>query len=74
MDPIYEIDFDDCPFCGGVGAMQEENGWCIYVECADCGAHTAFTAYQTVEERLAAAKTAAQLWHVGKVIGPGVGE
>ena len=54
--------------------MQEENGWCIYVECADCGAHTAFTAYQTAEERLAAAKTAAQLWHVGKFIGPGVGE
>ena len=40
MDPIYEIELEDCPFCGGPGVMQEENGWCVYVECPDCGAHT----------------------------------
>ena len=33
MDPIYEIELEDCPFCGGPGVMQEENGWCVYVEC-----------------------------------------
>ena len=27
MDPIYEIELEDCPFCGGPGVMQEENGW-----------------------------------------------
>ena len=36
MDPIYEIELEDCPFCGGPGVMQEENGWCVYVECPDC--------------------------------------
>ena len=37
MNPIYEIELEDCPFCGGPGVMQEENGWCVYVECPDCG-------------------------------------
>ena len=26
MDPIYEIDLDVCPHCGGVGAIQDEQG------------------------------------------------
>ena len=30
MDPIYEIDLDVCPHCGGVGAIQDEQGWCVY--------------------------------------------
>lgn len=34
MDPIYEIELEDCPFCGGPGVWQEENGWCVYVECS----------------------------------------
>ena len=74
MDPIYEIELEDRPFCGGPGVMQEENGWCVYVECPDCGAHTAYTAFEGEDGRMQAAKTAAQLWHVGKVIGPGVGD
>ena len=45
-----------------------------YVECPDCGAHTAYTAFEGDDGRMQAAKTAAQLWHVGKVIGPGVGD
>ena len=24
MDPIYEIELQDCPICRGVGAMQDE--------------------------------------------------
>ena len=53
MDPIYEIELEECP---------------------DCGAHTAYTAFEGDDGRMQAAKTAAQLWHVGKVIGPGVGD
>ena len=56
MDPIYEIDLDVCPHCGGVGAMQDEQGWCVYVDCLDCGSHTVHASYETPEARLAAAK------------------
>ena len=59
MDPIYEIELEDCPFCGGPGVMQEEIGWCVYVECPDCGAHTAYTAFEGEDGRMQAAKTAA---------------
>ena len=52
MDPIYEIELEDCPFCGGPGVMQEENGWCVYVECPDCGAHTAYTAFEGDDGRM----------------------
>ena len=31
------IDLYDCPFCGGAGLLEEENGWCWYVTCMDCG-------------------------------------
>ncbi len=51
MDPIYEIDLDVCPHCGGVGAIQDEQGWCVYVDCLDCGSHTVHAAYETPEER-----------------------
>ncbi len=48
--------------------MQEEQGWCVYVACMDCGAETAHSAYSTPEERLEAARQAAKLWNMGKVI------
>ena len=47
--PIYEIDLDVCPHCGGVGAIQDEQGWCVYVDCLDCGSHTVHAAYETPE-------------------------
>ena len=31
----------DCPYCGGAGLLEEEQGWCWYVMCLDCGAQTA---------------------------------
>ena len=37
MDPIFEIELEDCPICRGVGAMQDEQGWCVSVTCMDCG-------------------------------------
>ena len=26
MDPIFEIELEDCPVCRGTGAMQDEQG------------------------------------------------
>ena len=68
MDPIYEIDLDVCPHCGGVGAIQDEQGWCVYVDCLDCGSHTAEIRYERPAERLDAAQRAAHLWNIGKVL------
>ena len=48
--------------------MMNEGGWCAYVECSDCGAHTAHFAYDSEEERLEAEGKAAQLWNMGKVV------
>lgn len=74
MDPIYEIDLEDCPVCRGVGAMQDEQGWCVYVACMDCGSQTAHSAYQTPEERLQAAQRSALLWNMGKVVHTGASD
>ena len=68
MDPIFEIELEDCPVCRGTGAMQDEQGWCVSVCCMDCGAETAHASYHTPEERVA------QLWNMGKVIHTGVGD
>ena len=80
MDPIYEIELQDCPYCRGTGTVEDEQGWCVYVTCVDCGAQTAHTAHtysgtkKSPEERLAAAQQVAHLWNVGKVLNPGVGD
>ena len=58
----------DCPRCGGPGLLEEENGWCVYAVCLDCGAQTAPFSYKTPEEREEAASKAAMLWNIGKVI------
>ena len=49
-------------------------GWCVSVNCLDCGAETAHASYHTPEERLEAAKRVALLWNMGKVIHTGVGD
>ena len=64
----------DCPYCGGAGLLEEENGWCFYAACLDCGAHTAEIRYERDAERLDAAQRAAHLWNIGKVLNPGVGD
>lgn len=74
MNLMEELDVFDCPVCHGPGLIQEENGWCLYVECLDCGTHTAELAYHSDEERLKVAKQAVSLWNVGKVIAAGVGD
>ena len=74
MFDIHPLELEDCPSCRGAGLMQEENGWCLYVECLDCGSHTAEFSYDGETEREAAARQAAGLWNMGKVINSGVGE
>ncbi len=68
MNIHEELFLQDCPFCGGAGLLEEENGWCWYVTCVDCGSQTAAFEYKSPEERIVAAKKAAHLWNIGKVI------
>lgn len=74
MDPIFDIALEDCPVCRGTGVMQDEQGWCVSVACADCGAETAHAPYHSAEERLKAAQAVALQWNMGKVIHTGVGD
>jgi len=74
MDIFEQVRVEDCPLCGGAGLLEEENGWCWYVACVDCGAQTAPFGYKTPGERLEAAQMAARIWNMGKVIRPDPGE
>ena len=74
MDILENLDIFDCPICRGPGLLEEENGWCWYVMCLDCGCHTAEVGFKSAEERLQAAQQAARLWHMGKVISSDPGE
>ena len=38
MELYEQIELQECPICGGAGLMEEENGWCFYAACLDCGA------------------------------------
>ena len=38
MDIHERFALQDCPRCGGPGLLEEENGWCVYAVCMDCGA------------------------------------
>ena len=68
MEDVHKIELEACPYCGGVGALEEENGWCWYVGCLDCGSHTAEFAYRTPDTREEAALSAIRVWNMGKVI------
>ena len=68
MDHFDGINLQDCPCCGSVGSMEEEGGWCVYVQCLDCGAHTAEVSYKNEAERLEAARMAARNWNFRKII------
>ena len=74
MNLHEELLLQDCPFCGGAGLLEEEHGWCWYVMCVDCGAQTAAFEFKTDAEREQAARTAAHLWNIGKVMRGGIGE
>ena len=74
MDILNDIELFDCPICHGTGTLEEENGWCIYVSCLDCGCHTAELPYKNEAEREQMAKQAASTWNMGKVIASSPGE
>ena len=74
MNPFEEIDLQDCPLCGGVGAIEEEGGWTVYVQCLDCGSRTAELSYHGEEQRLEMAKRVAHTWNIGKVVYTGNGD
>ena len=74
MDIRDELELQDCPYCGGAGLLEEENGWCWYVMCMDCGAQTAPVEYKTPDDRIAAAQKAALMWNLGKVVRSDNGE
>ena len=75
MDPLYlAIDLQDCPLCRGTGALEEEGGWLVYVQCLDCGARTAEFPYRNEEEKEAAEQAALRMWNMGKVIRSDPGE
>ena len=68
MDIHEELFLQDCPFCGGPGLLEEENGWCWYASCLDGGTQTAPFEYHKPEDRRSAAEKAAHLWNIGKVV------
>ena len=51
MELYEQIELQECPICGGAGLMEEENGWCFYAACLDCGAHTAHEVYYTMSAK-----------------------
>ena len=74
MDILDEVEIFDCPICHGPGVLEDENGWCLYVTCMDCGTHTAEVSYHSAEERVEAGKRIISMWNVGKVIPAGPGD
>ncbi len=74
MNIHKEFDLHECPYCGGPGLLEEEQGWCFYVMCMDCGSETAHFEYKTPQERPDAARKAANLWNIGKVIRANAGD
>lgn len=67
MDKEF-IELEECPNCRGNGMILHEGGWCVYVECADCGAHTVYTEYSNDQEEKEATSAVVRLWNMGKVI------
>lgn len=70
MDELRE-----CPVCHeDLAFIETEGGWCVYVQCSNCGTHTAFQAYEGEEGYREAVKTVSGLWNMGKIISDGRGE
>ncbi len=68
MTEPNEIFLEDCPNCRGVGCIQHEGGWCVYVECLDCGAQTAYAEYTDEASKEDATSRVVRLWNMGKVV------
>jgi hypothetical protein len=74
LDIYNEIELEGCPYCGGAGLLDDGSGWCWTVTCMDCGSQTGEFAFDNDEERIEAAKSAAKVWNLGKVIRSDLGE
>ena len=74
MSAIDElVDLHECPLCEG-GSILEEEGNGFYAQCMDCGCYTVHVDYKNEEDRLEAAKRAAELFNTGKVLKSNPGE
>ena len=67
------VNLHECPLCEG-GSILEEEGNGIYAQCMDCGCYTVHVDYKNEEDRLEAAKRAAELFNTGKVLKSNPGE
>ena len=56
------------------GSILEEEGNGFYAQCMDCGCYTVHVDYKNEEDRLEAAKRAAELFNTGKVLKSNPGE
>lgn len=74
MDLFEKYELQDCPICGGVGLLEEENHMSFMVSCLDCGSHSVNIDYRDESEREDAARRATELWNTGKVISEHSGE
>ena len=74
MDILKDLELFDCPICHGAGLVEEEEGWCVYAVCLDCGAHTAEVPYKNEKEREEACRRVVNTWNIGKVIPKSPGE
>lgn len=74
MTDAEMIELEECPDCRGMGALHHEGGWCCYVECLDCGAHTTFVEYKNDAEKQEAERLVISTWNRGKVIHMAPGE
>ncbi len=69
MSDIFDkIELHDCPFCGGAGLLEEEQGWGWDALGVACGAPTGACSCQSPEEREVGARAAARVWTLGKIV------
>ena len=74
LELIKKLDIQDCPYCGGPGILEEENGKWFYIMCGDCGSSTCEVEFKNDDEKEAAAKAVTHLWNISKINKMGVGE
>lgn len=74
MEPLHDMELLDCPLCQGPALLEEEDDWCCYVMCLDCGCHTAEIEFNSDADRADSARKAVRLWNMGKVISSSPGE
>ena len=60
------------PYAAAPVILRTSRAGACYACCLNCGTETAHVSYKTPEERLEAARQAAHLWNIGKVIHTGM--